>query len=204
MLFKGLTAWFSTSVTKKWITVWILQGGKIESNYNALFLFSEGNTTSDIKALLESKNCQEYVVLHPRYIGACISQNRLIPIKVANCTILSKDTFEAFKNKINHNHSSIENKIVNGNVIMRRHPIKFHRKSIISTTWLKKSPFLSSNFTSSCSSIDWGLFLRSVGYVESSMLGKAKNDLEFINISSENCPYSVVCTTKSNFIWKNV
>lgn len=181
MMFEGLTAWFSTSVDKKWTNIWILRGGKVSSDYNVLFLFSESNTASDTKILLESEDYQEYAILHPNYIKACIIQNTLIPIKIANYILFSKDMAKALKKKIMHQELTSERNIFKRMVNEEKHPIR-SQKSSASVT----------NYEPNCRNIDWGLFLRSVGYVESSILGKVKNDLEFIDISNEKCPYSII------------
>uniref|UniRef100_A0A3P8TEJ2 Telomere repeat binding bouquet formation protein 2 n=1 Tax=Amphiprion percula TaxID=161767 RepID=A0A3P8TEJ2_AMPPE len=72
-MFRGKTAWFSSSVPQTCHNFWILEGGTIASWKAADYLFSEDATCPDTLRIFESKDYlwNKVTVFHSFFLSVC-------------------------------------------------------------------------------------------------------------------------------------
>ncbi|KAI0242932.1 hypothetical protein LSAT2_010472, partial [Lamellibrachia satsuma] len=76
-MFDGLTAWFSSSVSKDRKTSWIKNDGLVTADINkAMFVFSEDAGCEDTSSLYKTEAYldEHLAIFHPAYIDKCLEE----------------------------------------------------------------------------------------------------------------------------------
>ncbi|XP_060556026.1 uncharacterized protein LOC132716722 [Ruditapes philippinarum] len=75
-MFKGQSAWFSTSVGKNVKRLWVDNGGRVSDLGDAQFIFSQNTHSPDTLSVFDSEAYVEehLAVFHPNYIKECVKR----------------------------------------------------------------------------------------------------------------------------------
>ncbi|XP_045216489.2 uncharacterized protein LOC123566446 [Mercenaria mercenaria] len=78
-MFEGLSAWFSSSVSRKVKKIWVKNGGRVTSVEDAQYIFSQDTESPDTQSIFESEAYLEehLAVFHPNYIKECVKRGHI-------------------------------------------------------------------------------------------------------------------------------
>lgn len=85
-MFKGKTAWFSTSVEKRTRSFWVSEGGALSTWRTADFLFSEDASAEDTKRIFDSEDYikNRATVFHSDFLSACEQRQSVKSVPVGH------------------------------------------------------------------------------------------------------------------------
>ncbi|OWF46937.1 telomere repeats-binding bouquet formation protein 2-like isoform X2 [Mizuhopecten yessoensis] len=93
LFLQGQTAWFSSSVSKRKVKLWMKHGGLIEEIDHAQFIFSEDEEAADTKQIFSSEAYldEHLAVFHAMYVTDCVKQKNGSKIPLGDYFLPPKD-----------------------------------------------------------------------------------------------------------------
>lgn len=101
-MFKGLTAWFSRSVSRTKRQKWVAGGGKEASLDSAQFIFSQDAHTPDTLRIFDSAAYldEHLSVFHANYITECVKKGSMEVVALGKYILLPTEVQEVVKREI--------------------------------------------------------------------------------------------------------
>ncbi|CAM9805812.1 unnamed protein product [Lampetra fluviatilis] len=101
-MFTNKRAWFSSSVDKQLVNMWVAKGGQLCSMLSADFLFSDDATSTDTQTIYNSWMylVHDVTVFHSSYVAACLDSKTFKNISIGHYVLPPAKLHDEIRKKV--------------------------------------------------------------------------------------------------------